>query len=66
MQLLIQATRKIWVARFVSRRVWVELAAWATTRSALKGWRLELRPGGLRVRTPLVGAGWTLWLGASA
>lgn len=63
--LLLQATRKVWVVRFVSRRIWLELAAWSTARSALKGWKVERRIGGVRFITPIIGWSVILAIGES-
>ena len=59
----LQLTRKIWTVRFVSLRVWAEMTAWKSERSALKGWSTERRPGGFRLITPLLGVGVCMMLG---
>lgn len=64
MVLIAKATGKIWELSFVTRRLWLGVAIWRTATSGLQGWRVERRPGGCRVVTPVLGAGVCASLGA--
>lgn len=65
MLLSFKATRKDWAIRLVSRRMWLEIAAWATQLSAItnKRWLFKLRGKGFLIVTPLISMGVTVDVG---
>lgn len=56
------ANKKTLIFRVVSRTLWLEVAAWMTSRSAHKGWSIRWRAGGPIIVTPWIGAGVTVSL----
>ena len=54
--LSLKFTRKVCTLMLVSARIWLEVSAWPTSKSALKGWEAKRTRCGYRVITPLLGA----------
>lgn len=64
MLLTLIVTRKIAILRFVTQRVWAELAAWRSAASGLgKGWKTRVDRHGWRQITPWVSWAATVHLG---
>ena len=55
MIILFKVSDKIACVQFVTRRLWLEFAAWRTIRSSLKGWSIKKTETNIRIVTPFFG-----------